>query len=196
MKLFPLFITFFLCSFARAQGLESNLDQEVVKFFTRLEALKGSVYIDTVVSNYDTTSFKKFEGFEQPLLLIRQLPMQQVRFELQTIATRLNNLITIERFYKIKPAEATLSREDALTVDRLDSLLSVVDGTDKFFAIQEMVVSSTFNKLQGVAAGRLQPKLVSLLGIFESEKFYLFVYSTGMIYGRMESVVEYELILK
>jgi hypothetical protein len=205
-KLFFAILFSFSFLFIEAVRAQNGIDSTFRRLFKNISGYYGNVFLDTSYLKVDTSYLRKMYPTEltNELNLVSIYKMSLADFSFSNLYQLSNKFRTKKEFYdERKNSNITLSNEDSTILAKEDSFHAnpskyvmnenVYDSLQK---VENMLLESTFDRIFSDRRAKNQPKYMTLLAIFETDKMYLFIYHFMMLQGYPHYYVKSDLILK
>ena len=201
-----LLLLFFL-SFFQEGNSQDRLDT-IINFVIRANVeLEGSVFIDTTYEKADILKLKKDfrKDFDEQISFIRNNGLELKDWS-QRIFAPIDSFIRNRKEFwdelrKIKKHSSL--GEDSFVVSNYENWLNKPgslrlnpDSMKSYNKISSLIENSAWKKRNWDKGSKKEPKLLQILAIYESDKWYLILYQIMMVFGHDHYYPRSDLIFK
>jgi hypothetical protein len=137
------------------------------------------------------------------LELIKRYKMKLINFSVENLNQISLGFKTVKEFYNEREYKVNLSAEDSIVLGKGDSLHANISRhilnekvRDSLKRVENLLLTSTFDQIFRDRRAKAEPKHMTVLSVFETEKMYLFIYHFMKLQGYPHYYVKSDLILK
>ena len=187
---------------ARGQNIH---DTTFRRLFKNISSYYGNVFLNPAYSKTDTSQLRRMYPTEltDVLELVKIYKMRLIDFNFENLNQISSRFKTTKEFYNERKYRIELSVEDSIVLAKEDSFHATISkhvlNEDVYNGLQRaenLLLVSTFDQIFSSRRAKAEPKHMTILSIFETDKMYLFIYHFMMLQGYPHYYVKSDLILK
>jgi hypothetical protein len=185
---------------------QSALDTIVNYVFKSVTELEGNVFIDSTYEKWDTSllRLRYDESLGSQIEFINHKGLRIKDWSRKVFDNNIPRLRSIKEFYEERKKTASIELGDDSAVfsnfenwhldfqknnDRSDYL----EESNRFFGL---ISQSSWDKRINTKASKATPKLMTIISIYESDRYYLIIYHLMLLQGRPHYYPYSDLIFK
>jgi hypothetical protein len=137
------------------------------------------------------------------LELVKIYKMKLIDLDVENLNPMSLRFKTTKEFYNERGFTVNLSTEDSIVLAKGDSLHASISRHilnenfyDSLQRVENLLLVSTFDRIFSDRRSKAEPKHMTILSIFETDKMYLFIYHFMMLQGNPHYYVKSDLVLK